>query len=159
MKSGLNSNWIRVLAGVGFLGFVIGCNSGGTSGGAPTGPLSANPPAQSVPAPDPVPSDSKATYVWLKENLFKAHCDQCHSQPTPKNAGVVTNDYKALLRITKNGILIAPGQPENSLILEEIQTGDMPKKGPRIGDDLIQALRDWIEKGAKETEDSELEES
>jgi hypothetical protein len=47
-----------------------------------------------------------------------------------------------------NGPVIAPGDPANSLLVDMIQKGKMPKRGPRLLPRQIQAIVDWVTAGA-----------
>jgi hypothetical protein len=47
-----------------------------------------------------------------------------------------------------NGPVIEPGNAADSLLVEQIVSGDMPKKEPRLLPAEIRAISDWIDAGA-----------
>ncbi len=47
-----------------------------------------------------------------------------------------------------NGPVIEPGNVENSYLIEQIVTGKMPKKEPRLLPAEIRLITAWVEAGA-----------
>ena len=88
------------------------------------------------------------TYPWLAVNVFEPHCNRCHSEATPKNQFVDTSSYEGLVIAARDPKITIPGDPENSLLYKSVLTGEMPKKGNRLSDDMIRAIHDWIKSGA-----------
>ena len=103
--------------------------------------------------------DLEATYSSISTQIFDVRCS-CHltAGPTP----VVLSSDQAYANIvsqssTQNSgfLRVNPGNPDESYLYMKI-IGDsritgfrMPRNGPPyLGDDEIQAIRDWIQKGA-----------
>ena len=47
-----------------------------------------------------------------------------------------------------NGSVLEPGDAENSYLVEQIVTGEMPKKEPRLLPGEIRIISAWIDAGA-----------
>ena len=58
------------------------------------------------------------------------------------------NTYETLLAGSQNGPVIVPGDANDSLLIEKVVEGDMPKRGPKLTPLQIQTLKDWINAGA-----------
>lgn len=100
-----------------------------------------HPNATSGPA-DPV--GVKSNFSWVRQNIFTASCSGCHGNQHSA-AGLNLLDYD---RMMSSGVVVA-GQPESSPLYQLIQSGRMPMNAPRLPDDQIQAVHDWIALGAK----------
>ena len=50
---------------------------------------------------------------------------------------------------------ITPNDPADSSFIEAIESGDMPKKGPKVTDGELTTLKKWIAQGAKFDGDNE----
>ncbi|NBX67549.1 MAG: hypothetical protein EBR01_01145 [Proteobacteria bacterium] len=87
------------------------------------------------------------TFLSVSEQVFKPNCYGCHSGPSASQ-GIDLSDYKGLLN---SGLgLISQGEPLNSTLYLNIQSGRMPPSGPRLTDAEIKMVYDWIKNGAKE---------
>ena len=110
-------------------------------------PLTAQEPAKKDKLPD------KISYYKDVRPIFQMHCQGCH-QPAKAQGDYVMTDYAALLKKTgTNEDGIVPGQPEKSMVYQQI----VPQKGkppamPRGKDPLIDRdltiIKRWIEQGA-----------
>ena len=47
-----------------------------------------------------------------------------------------------------NGTVIEPGSAIDSYLVEQIETNEMPKKGPRLLPSEIRLIKAWIDEGA-----------
>jgi hypothetical protein len=78
--------------------------------------------------------------------LLKARCISCHGASKPK-AQLNLATLEGLARGSKNGLVIQPGKPGQSLLLELVQQDRMPPKRPlAVGERDL--LRRWIAAGA-----------
>lgn len=78
--------------------------------------------------------------------VLERHCAACHGTPGKGKGGL---DY--ILDRTRLVSLgqVKPGQPEQSLLWQNVASGQMPPAGrPRLSDDEKASLRDWIKAGA-----------
>ncbi len=78
--------------------------------------------------------------------LFKARCVKCHG-PAKREGKLNLASPKSLARGGENGSLVTPGHPEESLLWQRIDDGEMPPKEPLSPDERAIILR-WIEGGA-----------
>ena len=90
-------------------------------------------------------------FDWVKTNVFQAgKCTQCHGANSRIN---LTTYESTMAAADKDGKkLIIPGDFENSKLYKEVESGRMPKGGPKLDDNLIFALAFWIKLGAKPQE-------
>jgi uncharacterized membrane protein len=79
--------------------------------------------------------------------ILQSRCFDCHGGQDTK-AGLSIKSYQALMAGSKNGPVIIAGDPANSLLIQLIQQGEMPKRGPKLTPDQLQILIDWITAGA-----------
>ena len=79
--------------------------------------------------------------------VLRKHCGECHTGDKLKG-GFSLNDRSALLHGSENGPVVAPGNPEKSLLLELVATTDRDQRMPPKGDGLsaaeVSLLRQWI---------------
>ncbi|MFZ9838394.1 MAG: DUF1549 domain-containing protein [Opitutaceae bacterium] len=82
--------------------------------------------------------------------LLRKHCGECHTGDKLKG-GFSLNDRSALLHGSENGPVVAPGKPEQSLLLQLVASTDRDERMPPKGDGLsaaeVSLLRQWIAEG------------
>jgi hypothetical protein len=79
--------------------------------------------------------------------IFQRSCVKCHGGEETK-AGLVLKTYADVMQGSENGDVIVPGDPLNSLLIDLITKGKMPKKGPHLLPAEIRTISDWIKAGA-----------
>src|SRR5262245_5199233 len=83
--------------------------------------------------------------------LIVQHCLECHSE-SKALGGLVLTSHKRLLQGGDSGAAIAPGKPDESLLLERLVAGEMPPekhgKSQRLPDAEIDRIRAWVVAGA-----------
>ncbi len=81
--------------------------------------------------------------------ILKARCYRCHGDKTQR-AELNLKAAAGILRGGESGAIIDPGNPDESLLLEVIQSGAMPPEdeGEPLSSDQIDLIRLWIEQGA-----------
>lgn len=95
--------------------------------------------------------------------LLIEKCLDCHG-PKQQKASLRLDSRAAVLKGSDTQVVVVPGQPEKSLLLEAVkQTGDlkMPPKG-KLSDEEIAALERWIQDGVawpNEAPPSDLDQS
>ena len=47
-----------------------------------------------------------------------------------------------------NGVVVIPGNAADSFLVQQLINGEMPKRGPKLTDEQIQIISDWINAGA-----------
>ena len=97
-------------------------------------------------------SDAKVDFENDVLPLLQDYCMDCHG-PDKQKSGFRLDRRVHLLKGGDSGLLaMVPGKPEESYLMEVIQSDDpeisMPPKGDRLFEDEIEILRDWIAEGA-----------
>ncbi|MEC7585186.1 MAG: c-type cytochrome domain-containing protein [Planctomycetota bacterium] len=114
--------------------------------------LSAVAVSQNAPAADGQDALSPS-YVREVLPILRANCYGCH-QPAKAKGGIVVTDHAALLEPNEDElVLVVPGDPDASLLLEVVTPGDgeppaMPPKGAPLDAEEVDVLRRWIAAGA-----------
>ena len=83
--------------------------------------------------------------------IFKRSCNGCH-HPGKLKGQLDLTTYEAFQKGGKHGASFKPGDPTNSLILEEV-TGDepsMPKEGDPLAKEEVALIERWIAQGGKD---------
>lgn len=79
--------------------------------------------------------------------LMKSRCGNCHGgNKVEEDLNILT--YADLMKGSKNGPVIVPGDASNSLLVDLITKLEMPKKGPKLTPPQIQLITDWVNQGA-----------
>jgi hypothetical protein len=79
--------------------------------------------------------------------IFDQICVKCHGGEEVKE-GLSLKTYATVMQGSDNGPVIAPGDPLNSLLVDMIKQGKMPKRGPKLLPKQIQVIVDWVAAGA-----------
>jgi hypothetical protein len=83
--------------------------------------------------------------------VLREHCADCHLGDK-KKGGFSMNTRADLLAGSENGEVLTLGKAEGHLLIEVLTTKDkdsqMPPKGPRVPQEKIALLREWIAEGA-----------
>ncbi len=84
--------------------------------------------------------------------IFARHCYACHG-PTKSEGGLRLNAREAAVAELESGdFAVVPEDPDASVLLERVSSGDasirMPPEGVPLSKDQIAILRRWIEQGA-----------
>jgi len=153
------------------VGVSMGCSSSrGPSGEAPPPPDSG-----AVIAPDGGgDTRPEATFAWISENVLASRCVACHDAGEIPRAMLPLNPelaYDALVNRSSIEVVeldrVEPGDPDASYLFRKI-TGTHasvceehglptsscwsamppPAVAPRLSEDAIEAVREWIEAGA-----------
>lgn len=84
--------------------------------------------------------------------IFMGNCMPCHNS-TNRKGGFEANSYAAVMRGSKSGAMVVPGDSKNSALVKYL-TGDrqprMPWNKPMMPQKTIDVVRAWIDAGAKQ---------
>ena len=94
------------------------------------------------PASQAAISFSKDIAPWMVEQ-----CSRCHINA--ERGGFSLATYTALMKGSKGGVVLFPGDPVGSRLVETIETGDMPRSGNKVSAENFAKLKQWIKEGAK----------
>jgi mono/diheme cytochrome c family protein len=78
--------------------------------------------------------------------ILADHCVSCHG-PEQKKGGLDLSRRAAALKGGKGGIVIVPGSPDESVLVDKVSEGEMPPNGA-LKRDQIALVRAWVEGGA-----------
>ena len=81
--------------------------------------------------------------------IINAKCGNCHVRGSRGRYNI--KSYKALI----DSDSVDPDNPDDSLFIEVIESGEMPKGGLKVSDAELETLKNWISQGAKFDGDSE----
>ena len=110
--------------------------------------------AQETPAQKAAPpAGSTPGYADVSQITAKYLCTVCHGGAEPR-AGLSLDDYKSMMKGSKRGPVIVPGNPAGSEIVRRLKGASeprMPFDGPPwLSDDEVTLIEQWIAAGAKE---------
>jgi mono/diheme cytochrome c family protein len=90
--------------------------------------------------------DERARRVY---DLFKAHCFECHGEA--RKAGLDLRTHDTLVKGSGSGRVVIPHDPQKSKLFLLVSHADpddvMPPKKPKLPDEDIETIRQWIEDG------------
>jgi hypothetical protein len=79
--------------------------------------------------------------------LLEAKCTKCHTGADAQG-GLDVRTRASLHKGGKSGAAFISGEPDRSLLIARVRTGQMPPGGPKLGDGDLELLRKWVELGA-----------
>ncbi|WP_164102285.1 DUF1553 domain-containing protein [Candidatus Laterigemmans baculatus] len=80
--------------------------------------------------------------------ILKTHCFHCHGESGVTEGALDVRLRRWLIRGGDSGEAILPGDADGSLLLERIESGEMPPGETKLSDEEITSIRDWITQGA-----------
>ncbi len=91
------------------------------------------------------------TYEKHVRPILKTHCFQCHGEGDELQGGLDVRLRRLIAKGGESGAAIVPGQPEESLLLERVKSGEMPPEevALRLTEQEITAIIEWIAGGAQ----------
>jgi uncharacterized membrane protein len=97
----------------------------------------------------PAPAGASGTVSFAKDvmPILQNSCVTCHGGQRTSAALNLTS-YDQLMAGSENGPVITAGDAANSLLVQLVQTGKMPKRGAKLTADQIKIITDWINAGA-----------
>jgi hypothetical protein len=79
--------------------------------------------------------------------ILERRCTKCHGGNFPTE-GLSMESYESLMAGSQNGNVIVAGDSGNSLLVEKIESGEMPKRGSDLTPEQIAIIKQWIDEGA-----------
>ena len=104
-----------------------------------------------LPLPLPLPWAGADTLTFEKDvrPILKAHCFHCHGESGVKEGSLDVRLRHWIIKGGDSGEAIQPGDPDDSLLLQRVASGEMPPGDKPLLPQEIAALREWISQGAK----------
>src|SRR6476659_3131408 len=81
--------------------------------------------------------------------IFQANCTECHGESEKPKGGLDLRLQRFTLKGGKSGMVVVPGQPDKSFLIERVTSGEMPPGKKKLTPAEIETLRKWIAAGAK----------
>jgi len=94
------------------------------------------------------PAAAQPVFESAVAPILRAHCLDCHN-PSRRKGDLDLSTPVGLLKGSESGPVFKPGEPDHSLLFELVHRGEMPKKGPRLSDEQVKTIRQWIAGGAR----------
>lgn len=103
---------------------------------------------------DPAP---KITFDEHVQPILRQKCAACHN-PDKRSGDLDMSNYTNLMQGGGSGAVIEPGDSSSSylyMLVTHEEEPTMPPESPKIADDLLATIREWIDGGALENASSE----
>lgn len=92
-------------------------------------------------------SSAAVSYANDVYPILEAKCIKCHGVESKKE-GLDMLTYDNLIKGSRNGAVVAPGDANNSLFVQLIVEGEMPNRGTKVTPEELQLIIDWVNQGA-----------
>lgn len=124
--------------------------SAATATAAATATTASTPTTAAAPtsAPTAASNGGAVSFSGDVKPILDRVCVKCHGGEETKE-GLNMTSYDQLMAGSDNGPVITPGDPVNSLLIDLITKGKMPKQGPKLLPAQIRTISDWVAAGAK----------
>jgi hypothetical protein len=113
-------------------------------------PGPAKPGVPSNPLIDDAPStlpDKNLSFAKNIAPILVAKCSRCHIDAAKGKFSMAT--YESLKKGSADGVVFQPGKGSGSRLVDLLESGDMPRAGPKATKPEIAAITKWIDEGAK----------
>ncbi|MEM1070838.1 MAG: DUF1549 domain-containing protein, partial [Planctomycetota bacterium] len=80
--------------------------------------------------------------------ILKEHCFHCHGEEDEVGGGLDLRLRRFLVEGGDSGAAIEPGDPDSSLLVDVLRSGDMPEGKDKLPDEQIALIERWIQHGA-----------
>lgn len=90
---------------------------------------------------------SAVSYASNVYPILEAKCVKCHGVESKKE-GLDMLTYDNLMKGSRNGAVVTPGDANNSLLVQLILEGEMPNRGTKVTPEELQLIIEWINQGA-----------
>jgi mono/diheme cytochrome c family protein len=86
-------------------------------------------------------SFTKEILPWMNQQ-----CGNCHIRNNRGDFRMAT--FNELMKGSSAGVVVFPGDPRSSRLVEVIESGDMPRGGGKVSAENLEKLKNWIAQGA-----------
>ena len=104
--------------------------------------------ATQVPLVSAVPTNSNVSFANDVMPIIESRCVKCHGGESVKK-GLDMTTYEGVIKGSTNGVVIEPGNADNSPLIESIVNKKMPKRGTKLTPEETQLFIDWVNSGAE----------
>ncbi len=85
--------------------------------------------------------------------ILKAHCFHCHGESGVQEGSLDVRLRHWIIRGGDSGEAIQPGEPDASLLLDRVTSGEMPPGDKNLSPSELAVIREWILQGATTARD------
>ena len=118
--------------------------------------VAATPPTGTAPLQPSSPASGAPAQVSFENDvvpIFQNRCVQCHGGvgedgEVRAEASLKLTSYEDLIAGSEYGTVLTAGDPDDSVLIDLIEWGDMPEEGDPVPADEIALIRMWIAEGA-----------
>jgi len=90
--------------------------------------------------------------------ILKEHCFHCHGEGEKLSGGVDLRLRRLMAgHATDGGVVLAPGDPDGSRMLQLARSGEMPKGEKKLAPEQLALIEAWIKAGAQTARDEPAE--
>jgi len=119
---------------------------------APT--LTQAPAPTQAPATQPTATQAAAgsaavSYAKDVQPIFDKSCVKCHGGSNGVQSGLSLASYADLMKGGQDGAVVIPGDAANSMLVQMIVSGKMPKRALKLPQAEIDTISAWVAAGAK----------
>ncbi len=101
----------------------------------------------SAPASEPAAAAGAVSFKNDILPIFDRTCARCHGGAR-REEGLDLRSYASIMEGSQNGAVIVPSDAEASELIKLVMSGKMPRRAPKLADEQIQLLADWVNQGA-----------
>ena len=105
-------------------------------------------PASVAETNDVVESHAAVSFASEVMPLMEKYCWECHSQENAE-LGLMLDSYEGTMAGSDYGTVVEPGDPDGSLLVDMIASGDMPEDGDPMPAEELEIIKTWIAEGAE----------
>lgn len=80
--------------------------------------------------------------------ILERRCWECHSEENTE-LGLRLDSYEGVMAGSDYGTVVEAGDPDGSLLIDMIESGDMPEDGDPVPPEEIEIIKTWIAEGAE----------
>ncbi len=80
--------------------------------------------------------------------IFEKSCIKCHGGTDGEKGDLNLTTHENLMKGGKDGAAVVAGDAPNSLLIELITEGEMPKRAPKLAQEQIDLIVRWVTEGA-----------
>jgi hypothetical protein len=96
----------------------------------------------------PVHADEPVTFEKHVRPLLKAHCFECHGEGAKLKGGLDLRLKRTMMAGGESGTVLVPGKAAGSLLLQRVQSQEMPPSKRKLTKSETAILERWIAAGA-----------
>lgn len=80
--------------------------------------------------------------------ILERYCWECHSGDDVE-LGLRLDSYEGVMAGSDYGTVVEPGDPAGSLLIDMVESGDMPEEGDPVPPEQLEIIKTWIAEGAE----------